>query len=144
MLTIGKLATIGDVSPDTLRFYERNGLIAPSRKSANGYRIYDENAIARLQFIKHARDCGFTLAEIQQLLVLRRKGEACCGDVRKRAIQKRLQLESKIRTLSAMAKTLDNFIADCTDEDSPIVNCPILAALQHTIPATAPDEKCQD
>ena len=141
MLTIGKLATRADVTADTLRFYEREGLISPSSKSASGYRLYDEDAIVRLRFIKQARDCGFTLAEIQQLLVLRNQNEACCGDVRQRAIEKKLQLEKKIRTLSVMSKALDHLIADCANETHPIEGCPILAALEQATASTAPGKE---
>lgn len=130
MLTIGKLATLAGVSTDTLRFYEREGLIAPSDKSAGGYRLYDADAMVRLRFIKQARDCGFTLTEIQQLLVLRHQNEACCGDVRQRAIEKKLQLEAKIRALSTMSKALDHLIADCANASHPINRCPILASLE--------------
>lgn len=137
MLTIGKLATLTDVTADTLRFYEREGLVAPARKSAGGYRLYEEDAVVRLRFIKQARDCGFTLAEIQQLLVLRNQSAACCGDVRQRAIEKKLQLESKIRTLSAMSKALDQLIADCANETHPIKGCPILTALERATASTA-------
>lgn len=136
MLTIGKLAALAEVSADTLRFYEREGLIAPSGKSAGGYRLYDEDAVVRLRFIKQARDCGFTLTEIQQLLVLRNQSEACCGDVRQRAIEKKLQLEAKIRALSAMSKALDHLIADCANESHPINGCPILASLERATAST--------
>ena len=141
MLTIGKLATLTDVSADTLRFYEREGLVAPSSKSGGGYRLYDEDAVVRLRFIKQARDCGFTLAEIHQLLVLRNQTEACCGDVRQRAIEKKLQLEGKIRALSAMSKALDHLIADCANEAHPIEGCPILTALEQATTSTAPGRK---
>lgn len=138
MLTIGKLATLADISTDTLRFYEREGLIAPSSKSAGGYRLYDEDAVVRLRFIKQARDCGFTLAEIQQLLLLRNQSEACCGDVRQRAMEKKLQLEAKIRALTAMSKALDHLIADCANESHPINGCPILASLEQATASTEP------
>ena len=130
MLTIGKLAAISDVSADTLRFYEREGLIVPTSKSAAGYRLYGEDAVVRLRFIKQARECGFTLAEIEQLLVLRNQDVACCGDVRKRAIEKKLQLESKIRAMTGMSKALDHLINDCSEETHPVAVCPILAALE--------------
>lgn len=138
MLTIGKLATLAEMSADTLRFYEREGLIAPTSKSSGGYRLYDEDAVVRLRFIKQARDCGFTLTEIQQLLVLRNQNGACCGDVRQRAIEKKLQLEAKIRVLAAMSKALDHLIADCADETHPINGCPILAALERATTSTKP------
>jgi DNA-binding transcriptional MerR regulator len=89
MFTIGKLADIAGVSSDTLRYYEREGLIEPAGKSPAGYRLYDKDSARRLRFIKQAQQCGFTLAEIRELLVLRGRAAARCGDVRKRAIEKK-------------------------------------------------------
>ena len=134
MFTIGKLARIADVSSDTLRYYEPEGLIEPAGKSPAGYRLYDQDSARRLRFIKQAQHCGFTLAEIRELLVLRRRDAACCGDVRKRAIEKKRQLESKIRSMRAMSKALDRLIADCVDETQPVDECAILAAFER--PAT--------
>jgi DNA-binding transcriptional MerR regulator len=130
VFTIGKLARIADVSSDTLRYYEREGLIEPAGKSPAGYRLYDQDSARRLRFIKQAQHCGFTLAEIRELLVLRRRDAACCGDVRKRAIEKKRQLESKIRSMRAMSKALDRLIADCVDETQPVDECAILAAFE--------------
>jgi MerR family Zn(II)-responsive transcriptional regulator of zntA len=138
MLTIGKLALLAAVTADTLRYYEREGLIEPAGKSAGGYRLYDKNSARRIRFIKQAQHCGFTLAEIRELLVLRLRGTACCGDVRKRAIEKKLQLENKIRSMKAMSKALDRLIADCADETQPIEECSIIAALEQVdVPARA-------
>jgi DNA-binding transcriptional MerR regulator len=134
VFTIRKLARIADVSSDTLRYYEREGLIEPAGKSPAGYRLYDQDSARRLRFIKQAQHCGFTLAEIRELLVLRRRDAACCGDVRKRAIEKKRQLESKIRSMRAMSKALDRLIADCVDETQPVDECAILAAFER--PAT--------
>jgi DNA-binding transcriptional MerR regulator len=128
MFTIGKLAALTEVSPDTLRYYERESLIAPVARSGNGYRLYDREAIQRLRFIQHAQHCGFTLAEIRELLALQRR-DACCGEVRRRAVEKRQLLETKIRTMTAMVQVLDRLIADCTHEGDPIEACPILRAL---------------
>jgi MerR family Zn(II)-responsive transcriptional regulator of zntA len=130
MITIGKLAALAEVSTDTLRYYEREGLIEPASKSAAGYRLYDKDSARRIRFIKQAQHCGFTLAEIGELLVLRRRDTACCGDVRKRAIEKKLQLENKIRSMKAMSKALDRLIADCADETQPIEDCRIIASLE--------------
>ena len=139
MLTIGKLARIADVSSDTLRYYERQGLIAPAGKSPVGYRLYDRNSARRLRFIKQAQHCGFTLAEIRELLVLRAHDAACCGDVRKRAIEKRRQLQGKIRSMRAMSKVLDRLIADCVDEAQPVEECTILAAFERPETTAATD-----
>ena len=129
MFTIGKLAHIADVSSDTLRYYERQGLIEPAGKSPVGYRLYDKDSARRLRFIKQAQHCGFTLAEIRELLVLRARDAACCGDVRKRAIEKKQQLEG-IRSMRTMCKALDRLIADCVDETRPVEGCAILAAFE--------------
>lgn len=130
MFTIGKLAAQADVSTDALRYYEREKLIAPTGKSAGGYRLYDEDSARRIRFIKQAQHCGFTLAEILELLILRSRDSACCGDVRKRATEKKLQLESRIRSMKAMSKALDGLIARCIDEAPPAAGCPILATLE--------------
>ena len=129
MLTIGKLAALAEVTADTLRYYEREKLIDPADRSEGGYRLYDKDSVRRIQFIKQAQHCGFTLAEIRELLVLRSRDAACCGDVRKRAIEKKLQLEHKIRAMKSMSKALDHLIADCANEAHPVEECTILAAL---------------
>lgn len=130
MLTIGKLAKAGDISPDALRYYEREGLLTPASKTESGYRQYDQDAVRRVRFIQHAQACGFTLVEIRELLHLRQSDHACCDDVRSRAIEKKLQLAAKIRTMQAMSAALDRLIAECADGTQPVDDCPILAALE--------------
>lgn len=130
MLTIGKLAARTDLSTNALRFYEREGLVEPSSKSAAGYRLYAEDAVARVKFIKDAQHCGFTLTEIQELLTLRARDSACCDDVRRLAIEKKLQLEAKIRSMKVMSRALDVLIADCPDGGRPVGECPILGAME--------------
>ncbi|MCY1302750.1 HTH-type transcriptional regulator HmrR [compost metagenome] len=130
MLTIGKLALAGDISSDALRYYEREGLIAPASKTGSGYRLYGEDAVRRVRFIQRAQACGFTLAEIRELLHLRQSDSACCNDVRQRAIEKKLQLAAKIRVMQAMSAALDRLIVECADGAQPVDECPILAALE--------------
>lgn len=130
MFTIGKLASQTSVSNDTLRYYEQEGLIEPAGKSPAGYRLYDEDSARRIRFIKHAQLCGFTLSEIRELLVLRVRDKACCGDVRTRAIEKKLQIESKICAMKAKSKALDQLIAECANEAQPVEECTIIAALE--------------
>lgn len=132
MFTIGKLASLTSVSSDTLRYYEQEGLVEPAGRSHAGYRLYDQDSARRIHFIKHAQQCGFTLAEIRELLVLRARDKACCGDVRSRAVGKKLQIENKIRALKAMSKVLDQLIADCANETKPVKKCTIIAALERT------------
>jgi DNA-binding transcriptional MerR regulator len=128
-LTIGKVASLSKVTADTLRYYEREGLISPAAKSNGGYRLYDRDAVRRVRFIKQAQHCGFTLTEIRDLLALRGDDKACCRDVRRVAVEKKLQLEAKIKAMRAMSKALDSLIAACTKEGRPLDDCPILAAL---------------
>lgn len=130
MFTIGKLAALMSVSNDTLRYYEEVKLIEPASKSPAGYRLYDKDSARRIHFIKHAQQCGFTLGEIRDLLVLRGRDKACCGDVRSRAIEKKLQIENKIRAMKAMSKALDQLISDCANTTQPVKECTIIAALE--------------
>ena len=138
MYTIGKLAAASDVSSDALRYYEREGLLTPAGRSASSYRLYDNDSVRRLRFIKHAQACGFTLTEIRELLAVRGRESACCGDVRTQAIEKKLQLEAKIRSMKVMSQALDRLIEDCSHEDHPVTECPILAAFEQAVmPAPA-------
>src|SRR5260370_35487200 len=104
---------------------------------AAGCRLYDEASARRVHFIKHAQQCGFTLAELRELLVLRGRDKACCGDVRTRAIEKKLQIENKIRAMKSMSKALDQLIAECANEKQPVKECTIIAALERAS-GTAP------
>jgi MerR family Zn(II)-responsive transcriptional regulator of zntA len=130
--TIGKLAALTQVSADTLRYYERERLLQPRGKSESGYRLYDEEAARRVKFIRHAQECGFTLAEIRELLTLRGRDSACCEDVRRVAVERKLQLESKIRSMRAMSTSLDRLIAACNRDGMPVDACPILIGLEQT------------
>ena len=133
MYTIGKLALRVEVSADTVRYYEKEGLLAPAKKTDAGYRLYDADAVRRLRFIRQAQQCGFSLAEIRELLTLKSRDAACCKDVRGVAINKKLQLEHKIRALQAMSQALTELIAVCDDEARPLDECPILAALDNSM-----------
>ncbi|MCB1887475.1 MAG: heavy metal-responsive transcriptional regulator [Rhodocyclaceae bacterium] len=134
LLTVGKVARLAAVSADTVRFYEKEDLLAPARKSAAGYRLYGSDTVRRLHFIKHAQDCGFSLAEVRELLTLRAAEDSCCTDVRSVAVHKKLLIESKIRTLQAMSQALSGLIARCDGGQLPLEACPILAALDASAP----------
>ena len=136
MFTIGKLASLTSVSNDTLRYYEQEGLVEPAGKSPAGYRLYDQDSARRIHFIKHAQNCGFTLAEIREILVLRGRDKACCGDIRTRAIEKKLQIEGKIHAMKAMSRALDQLIAECTNQTQPVKECTIIAALERVNAST--------
>jgi DNA-binding transcriptional MerR regulator len=132
-LTIGKVAKLAQVSADTVRYYEKEGLLNPVQKSDAGYRLYNEDAVRRLNFIKHAQHCGLSLSEIRELLEIKKRNDSCCNDVRIVAIHKKLQLESRIKALQAMSNALSELIEVCTDEGKPTDECPILAALETSL-----------
>ncbi len=127
--TIGKLAALTKVSADTLRYYEREQLVRPRAKSPSGYRLYAEDAVRRVQFVRHAQECGFTLSEIRSLLSLRGRDSACCNDVKRVAIERKLELEARIRSMKAMSTALDRLIDTCDREQLPVDACPILLGL---------------
>ena len=137
MYTIGKVAGHAGVSTDTLRYYEKEALITPASKTAAGYRLYNDEAVRRIQFIKHAQHCGFTLSDIKALLTLRSADRACCGDVRSLAIEKKLQIERKPRSLQTMSRALDDLIQSCDGGKNPTDACPILGALESSLQAVS-------
>ncbi|MBI3144678.1 MAG: heavy metal-responsive transcriptional regulator [Pseudogulbenkiania sp.] len=133
MYTIGKVATLAGVSPDTLRYYEKERLITPASKTAAGYRLYNDEAVRRIRFIKTAQHCGFSLSDIQELLTLKQAESACCEDVRSLAIEKKLHIEHKLRALQAMSRALDDLIQGCEGGEAATDDCPILAALENSL-----------
>lgn len=133
MLTIGKVAEQSQVTADSIRYYEREGLVRPARKSESGYRLYTDEAVRRIAFIKQAQECGFSLAEIRELLELRSTGEACCDDIYRVAVQKKLQLEHKIKALTAMSRALTRLIDMCSHDRKSLDECPILGALEEGV-----------
>lgn len=137
MHTIGKVAALAGVSPDTLRYYEKEHLITPASKTDAGYRLYDHEAVRRIRFIKTAQHCGFTLADIHALLTLKQADSTCCEDVRSVAIEKKLRIAHKLQTLQAMSHTLDELIERCTGGEAATDECPILAALENSLAEAA-------
>ena len=129
-LTIGHLAREAGVNVETVRYYQRVGLIKEPVKPENGYRTYPKKVVSRLHFIKRAQQLGFTLREIAELLEM---GDGCCSDVRARAEAKRIQVEAQIRDLTALHDTLDNLINACK-KGSTSPNCPIVEALASPAP----------
>src|SRR5574338_632060 len=129
VLTIGKVAEKSQVTADSIRYYEREGLLRPAKKSASGYRLYTDDAIRRIRFIKQAQDCGFSLAEIREMLELRSTGKGCCDDIYRVSVQRKLQLEHKIKALTAMSHALSRLIDMCSHDRKSLAACPILAAL---------------
>lgn len=127
-MTIGKLAKVCGVGVETVRFYERQGLIRQPEKTS-GYRIYPEEAIRQIHFIRQAKELGFSLKEIGELLDLRLDGERVCEDVRSLAEGKMAEVERKIRVLQKMRQTLGELVVACKNNKR-TEPCPILRAIE--------------
>jgi MerR family copper efflux transcriptional regulator len=128
-LTIGEVAEQAKVHIETLRYYERRGLVASPPRSIANYRLYPEDAVRRVRFIKRAQELGFTLKEIKDLLSLRAAPEAGCAEVRAHAEVKIQDIDAKIGSLTPMKSVLAKLVAECAGE-GPLTDCPILESLE--------------
>jgi len=131
-MTIGKVASGAGVNLQTVRYYERRGLLPRPPRAASGYRQYDANAVARLRFIKRAQDLGFSLAEIGELLELRIEHGAACAAVEARAREKIAMVDRKIGELKRMPMVLAELARACEVRE-PTSDCPILEMLSESV-----------
>lgn len=127
-LRTGEVAAQAGVNVQTLRYYERRGLLKEPERRPSGYREYPADAVRLIRFIKRAQELGFTLTEIEDLLRLRDDQDRACAEVRSAAEAKIEDIEQKIRHLRAMKRALGVLVATCATEGSPR-HCPILEAL---------------
>jgi len=127
-LTIGQLAKKTEVNVETIRFYERRGLMPKPLRRESGYRQYSDDDIARVRFIRRAKELGFSLKEILELLSLRVDPDTTCGDIKRRAETKIADIDQKIRTLQGMKKALTKLASTCRGR-GPTSECPILEML---------------
>ncbi len=127
--TIGEVAKAAGVGVETVRFYERKGLIPDPSRRPSGYRAYPEAVVERIVFIRHAKELGFSLKEIGDLLSLRVARNANCARVKRRTEDKIRDLESKIRRLQRWRRTLRK-LAEACDEGTPTSECAILGAIE--------------
>lgn len=127
-MKIGQVSTASGVSPRMIRHYERIGLMPPAARRDSGYRDYDQRDVHTLRFIGRARDAGFPIEEIRQLLALWNDRERSSSDVKALALTRAAELKRKARELDAMRRTLEDLAARCHGDDRP--ECPILGELQ--------------
>ncbi len=130
-MTIGRLAKEAGVNIETIRYYERRGLIQRPPRRESGYRQYTRETLARLRFIKRAKLLGFSLREIQEILSLRLAPETTCSDVRIRVERKIADIDERIQALQEMKKALTTLARQCSG-DAPAGECPIIEALDST------------
>jgi MerR family transcriptional regulator, copper efflux regulator len=140
--TIGKVAHRAGVGVETVRFYERQGLITQPHRGTSGYRQYPEETILRIRFIRRVKTLGFSLREIRVLLSLRVDSTARSGAVKARVYAKIADIEEKIRTLMRIKETLARISAAC-DGCAPVGACPILDALEADVPECGRPAECQ-
>ena len=128
VLRIGEVAEQGGVNLQTIRYYEREGLLPEPPRLASGYRAFPEQTIRRIRFIKRAQELGFSLTEVRELLSLRVDSQRDRAAVRTLTSAKVMQIEEKIRSLEMMKRALQHLTEGCTGH-GPASECPILEAL---------------
>jgi MerR family transcriptional regulator, copper efflux regulator len=127
-ITIGQLARETGINLETVRYYERQGLLPKPPRSPAGYRLFPADAAQRLRFIRRAQELGFSLKEIRELLALRVSARTSSAEIRKRAEAEITDIEAKINSLESMRKSLRKLTSSCAG-CGPISECPILGSL---------------
>jgi Hg(II)-responsive transcriptional regulator len=128
-LTIGQLAKQAHVNRETVRYYERRRLLSRPSRSISGYRVFSDDAVRRLRFIRHAKMLGFSLNEIRELLALRVDSIDACDRVRVRTQAKIADIDNKIRSLRQMKAALTRLVGACQRRGK-TNDCPILDSLE--------------
>lgn len=124
-MKIGEVAKLSGTGIETIRFYEREGLLLAPERRPSGYRLYDESTVVRLQYICRAKELGFTLAEIRDLLELSFAAHSCSDHIRKRVETKITDIENKIRCLQQMKESLGQIVTRCRGNNS-AQDCPLV------------------
>ncbi len=128
-ITIGQVADQAQVNVETIRYYERRGLIAQPSRPKSGFRRYPEESVERIRFIKRAQDLGFSLEEITELLDLRIEASTACDEVKLQAEAKIADIAEKIKSLQRIKRMLSGLVNACETRTS-TTKCPILEALK--------------
>jgi Zn(II)-responsive transcriptional regulator len=128
-MLIGQLAKLSGVGTETIRYYERRGLLAKPRRAGSGYRYFDERDTARLRFIRRAKELGFSLGEIKALLALKMDGSSRRSDVKGKVASKVREITERIEDLIRIRSALQS-LGDSCDGHGTIDGCPILASLE--------------
>lgn len=128
-LTIGELARAAEVGVETIRFYERKGLVPEPPRRRSGYRQYPPQAVQRVRFIRRAKELGFTLREIQELLSFRVDSETACADVLALARAKIEDIEARMAELDRMKRVLERLARTCRGSGASS-DCAILDLLE--------------
>lgn len=130
-MRIGEIATQAAVNVQTLRYYERRGLLPPPSRRPSGYRDYDTTAVERVRFIRRAQCLGFMLEEIAELLALRADAGAACPGVERRARATIARVDQQLIALGQMRTALVRLAETCRSR-VPTGDCPVLSAIEHS------------
>ena len=128
-MSIGALAAAASVNVQTIRYYERRGLIPEADRTPGGYRQFTEESVARIRFIKRAQDLGFSLREVADLLSLRVRRDTACADVEEKTTIKLSLVDQKMRELEAIKSALENLVEACR-ANTVTGDCPIIETLE--------------
>ena len=129
LISIGQVAKQTGVTVEAVRFYEKQGLIAAPQRTDAGYRQYPLDAVKRVQFIQRAKEAGFTLKDIGELLALCQKPGTSCADIKLRATQKIAEVDHKIHDLNRIRDSLGRMVLKCSGRGE-LSGCPILEELE--------------
>ena len=121
----GEFSKLAEINPETLRYYETNNLLVPVGKTKAGYRLYNDDSLKQINFIKQAKAFGFSLKEIKELLSLRINNSKNSKQAREKAQEKLIKVRGKIKNLKQLEMTLKNLIDDCKNKKSSKC-CPII------------------
>lgn len=129
-MTIGKLAKEAGVGVETVRFYERKGLIRKPQKRDAGFRTYSQEEVSRIRFIRRAQELGFTLREVKELVELQSKRKMTGGQVQKKADDKIIEIQQKISDLKKMEESLRQLSKVCGEGEQAIKECRFLECFE--------------
>ncbi|ARN84792.1 heavy metal-responsive transcriptional regulator [Candidatus Nucleicultrix amoebiphila] len=127
---ISQLAKECQIKADTIRFYEKIGLMPKPFRGANGYRYYDKEALKRLRFIMRSKNIGFTLDEIMELLTIKGTSKNACHEIQTQAQTKIHLIDQKLQELQTIKQALITLVKQCQLNKKPMTDCPILDALE--------------
>ena len=129
-MTIGVLVKKSFVTVETVKFYQKEGLLSRPPKPSSGFRSYPTDYVARIFFIKRAQELGFTLREVRELLRLQEDKKATCGQAKKKTDEKLLEVDQKIRDLQKIKKSLKKIRECCEDSTQFLTECPMLECFE--------------
>ena len=132
--TIGKVAEQTQVNAQTIRYYERQGLLETPPRTEGGFRLYTAETVQRIHFIRRAKELGFTLREIRELLALKVNPDRHCAEVCAKAEEKIAEVDQKIEELTRIRDVLTGLLSDCAKRRSGVAECAVLEGIEREPP----------